>query len=408
MAIKSASEIAEHNFRSLEEMEDVLQEVEQDVNDLGQLVDQYERKFARAAAVAAPTEFKIVTQPTGKRLQMKKGSPLPSLKSWPKVAIPNLSQLKSNFTVVDELYDKLEVLQTLEGSLTANFKARHGAGKVLAGITRLRKVTESKIAKALRFLQNLATKHVPEPFTGLIDDTLQEVSVKVNYADYETFLYVHENEGGNFQFTAYIRLLSVQDEEGRAYPDLYLVFTCELRPNPANKKEVSLTYYVTVLHSFATPGKFSLGTEVDSVRGAVMVLGTQLELENFSNSLGVLPLPIDKKLTKDAFSVKDKIHSLEVDDSAMTFVLKSVVKTSEVNAIREQLYVEIRAMLFRFKAKLKMRQFKSESGKTAIQFTFTNLADSSQVSLNDLDFLKTRLGLDDDKLRRVVKIINGH
>lgn len=404
MALKERADLAEHNFRSLEEMERYLKGLEEDVTNLGELVNQYEKKFEKSCVTAAETVFKVTLDDNAPR-KVKQGDKTITVNRWQKIVIPKMDQLRSNFSVVDELYEKLEVLHTLEGSLKSNFKAKHGAGSVLKGIERLRKVTEGKIATALRFLQNIATKHVPEPFTLLIEKTLDVLSKTIQHESYETFLYVHENPNGNFQFTAYIRLLNVSDEEGKVYHDLYLVFTCELTNL---RKETTITYYVTLLHDFVTPGKFPPGTEIDSPKAAITVLGTLLELENFSNSLGTLPMVTTNDVTKNSFSVKDKIHSFEADSHSWEFVLvKSLKDEKEISKIVQQLYLEVKASMVRIKPKLKVRTTK-RGGSTVVQFTLTNLADSSQVSVNDLDFLRTKLGIDDDKLRRIVRVINGH
>ena len=130
MSIKNHAELAEHNFRSLEEIERYLKGMDEDVTNLGELLNQYERKFEKSKATAAATEFKISLDPTNKpRTINNKGTPM-TVNRWQKVVIPKMEQLRSNFAIVDELYEKLDALHTLEGTLKSNFKARHGAGDV--------------------------------------------------------------------------------------------------------------------------------------------------------------------------------------------------------------------------------------------------------------------------------------
>ena len=405
MAIISISDVAEHNFKSLEEIERYIQEVKLSVDEADQLLRQFEAQFGRTAATAAGVEFKIDLKKGGTTIK-KVGTKGILVNVYKKIVIPKMDTLRKNFSIVDELSDKLDILRSLESTVALHFKSKVGSGKTLEGIKRLRGQIEIKVKNALAFLQKVAQKHAPEPFTEFVQKTMDQLADEITFTSAANELYVSESVQGQFEFTHYVLVKGLTDDEGKAYPLVYIVFTCVLEP--LNKKDVDINYYVNLLHDFSVPSKFDKGTKVDSVKGALMTLGSMLELENFSNTLGTIPMNLDsKKITKNTFSVRDFITSVEIDQHSISFILAKGVKTQEqINKLTEQLYVELKALLNHIKAKLKVRVVK-ELNKYKVTFYLTNVANSEQISVDDVEFLQEKFGLNDEKLRRVVRIING-
>jgi hypothetical protein len=389
---------------SLDEVDRFLTEIKKKSDELTLLLQQYEKQAARAAnSQAAALEFKINVTKDG--APAKRKSPNVIVDRFKKVVIPNITQLRNNFALVDDLYEKLDILRTLESTVSMHFQSKAGSGKTLDGIRRLTKQVETKIRDALKFLNRIASKHAPEPFVDFVQKTVDRVSDSLSFDSYEAALYVRETDSKTFEFTHYIRLLGLVDDEDKAYPEMYLVFTCVL--TPTGKTEVQASYHVTVLSEFAVPGRFDTGTAVDSVQAAVLVIGSLLDMENFSNALGTLPIDLDKKIDKNTFTVGKSVSQLEVDERSISFILAASVKSqSAVQAVTQQLYLEVKALLYRVKAKLKVRITK-ELGRYRVTFTLSNLAGPNQVSVHDLDFLRDKLGVDDDKLRKIVRVING-
>jgi len=405
MAIKSVSDVAEHQFRSLDEIERYLEELKGKMSDLDSLLKQYQSRFARTASTSA-LEFKINLKKSGQPMKVKRPGGVILTDRIQKVVIPKLDKLRANFSIVDELYENLDLLKTLESTVSLHFRSKKGSGQILSTIREMKKGAEAKIKGALDFLKKLGEEYEPEPFKELVEKTAVQISDEIDFEKSDQEIYVRENPDSHFEFTHYVRLEGVSDDEGNRFPELFLVFTCELYPQ--GTKNVHLGYFVNVLHEFAVPGKFDKGTSVDSIKGALLVLGSLLELENFSNQLGTLPLNLDKtKVKKESFSAKNQITSIEVNEREISFKLvKTVKKKSDADDLAHQLYPEVKAMIERTKAKLKMRTHK-ELGTWVITYTLSNLVGPGQVSVDDVEFLRDKFGVDDEKLRKVVRVING-
>lgn len=408
MAIQSLSDVAEHNFRSLEEIERYLDSLKLSVNEYDALLDQYQKQFARDESTSAPIEFKInVKKGELTPLKRREGQHI-VIQKYKNVRIPKIDRLRKNFGIVDDLYEKLDVLRNLESTVSLHFDKKTGAGKTLQGIRTLKKQVEQKVKVALNFLEKIGSKYEPSPFKDFIQKVADKLSDEIQFEDYSNYVYVHENAQGNLQFTHYLKLDGVKDEEDKQFPELYVVFT-NLLTKVTGSKSVSSSYYVNVLYEFQTPGKFEIGTAVDSVKGALLVIGSVLELElNFSSQLGVLPLNLDdKKITKEAFSAKKFISSVSIDERSIEFTFVKDVKTSsQAEEIASRLYLEVKALLSHIRAKMKVRVNK-ELGRYKAIFTLSNLAGPGQVSVDDVKPLMERLGVDEEKMKRIVRIING-
>lgn len=411
-SLKTPAEIAEYTFRSLPEMEQQVQLLEKQLNELNQVLLSLQSKLGKQTATAANetsvkfTEHDINTGVSTKSTGKGAGSPTIDFGRWNKVSIPNVETLKNHFGLVDEFYEKLDVLRTMEGYLKLHFKNRHGSGDVVKGMERLRKVTEARIAEALKVLQAVATKHVPEPFVKFMEAVNSDLAKQLKYDKYETYLYVYPNAKGDLEFTAYFRLINLVDTSGSSFPDIYLVFTCTLEADPKAAKKVLLKYRATTLKEFSTPGKFSAGQVVRSPHEALVVLGALLELENFSNALGVLPIYAPEGLSKKNFAAKNYIYRLDVSPNSLEFTLiKSVKAEDEATSIAAKIMLDLKPMFKNVKAEWQARKFQ-RSGAWVIHFTMNNFTMQGQVTLKDMEPLSQKYGIEDDKLRQIVRIIN--
>lgn len=411
MAIQSLSDVAEHNFRSLEEIERLLEDQKTQVNDLDSLLEQYESQFARQEATSA-LEFRINVKQGKEGLvnQKRREGQHIIIEKYKRVKIPKLESLKKNTGIVNEYFDKIDILRNLESTVSLHFNKKTGAGKTLQGIKTLRKQIEQKVKTALAFMQKIGTKYEPTPFKAFIQKIADQLEKEIKFSGYENSVYVHEDEKDHsLKFSHYLKLEGVEDDEGKTFPELYIVFTNVLSRISGSKK-LGSRYYVTLLYEFATPGKFDIGTNIDSVKAALHVIGTMLELElNLSNPLGVLPHNLDEKeVTKNKFSVSRFISTIGVTERSIEFSLIKDVKTqSDAEDIAHKLFGEVRAMLSHTKAKLKTRVDR-ELGRYKITFTMSSVVRPGQVSIEDVKPLMEKFGVtDSDKIRRIVREING-
>jgi hypothetical protein len=420
MALKrlviSTSAISETNFRSLVDVEKMLNAIGEDLDQDESLLQSYEKQFARLAGKsfqkAASLEFEITPRAANPKIK------LTTIDSF---SVPNLDLLKRNFDVVNSLWDKLDQLRALSNSVTVNFRGVKGSEQMLKNIQDMQKRVQDQISKALDFLEKVGKEYAPKPFKKLIVQTLELLGDQLQYDSYTTRAAASTNIEGHMTFTVWVQLKNLRDEAGNVHPEFFLVFTCILRPGET-KAQLDAAYYVTVLHEFATPGKFSPGKNVKNATQASNAIGALLSLENVANDIGTLPHNLDPAaITKSKFSVAKRINKIQVDEGSLTFVLMPNLTEAVVENTFKALYLEVRSLMNDVpgisdvgpdgrktapKVKLKMRQ-KTVDGQPAVTFLLANLAKDNQINVHELEFLKQQYGLDDQKLRQVTRIING-
>ena len=405
------SELAEGGkFRSLTDVDKYLALVTEKMSNLDGLLRQYQMQFARVGESAASLEFVITDDvpSKGKGTTTK----VPKLDRSIDIKVPRVDLLKKNFGVVSELSEQVEGLDALYNSVQVQFRTIRGSVETLNSIKKLRATAQLKLEKALAFLQNVGTKHIPSPFQDFVNATTELVTPALQFKSSEFSVYAYENKDEQLAFSVYIKLKGLSTNDDSFYPAFYLVYTAALIPQG---KQVLPEYRVTVLHDFATPEKFRPGKVVSSPDEASRALGVMLELENVNSAIGVVPHNIDPKLSVSKFTVNKFIKKLSVEPDNLEFLLLPGLSTKVVNEVAQTLYQEVKSLITSVKkAQLKVRIFKDAAprgSKTAeayvVRYTLTNLARDDQISVDDLDFLKDQFSLDDTRLRQVVKIINS-
>lgn len=398
------TEVADNPFRSLQEVDTYLNTIKTKINEAESLLRQYETLFTKQAATAADIEFTINTD--GPAQRDKKGAVI-KLDKIDKIVVPKLDNLRKNFAVVDDLSDQVEQLDALYNSVSVNFRGVRGSNDMLKNIKAMQAQAEKKMNAALQFLNSVGEKYVPDPFRKMVEATLAIVSPNLEFKDHHTFIYGYETKDSNLAFSVYIQLRGLKDEEGNQYPHFFIVFSCVLK-NSEERGKVDPLYYVTVMHDFTTPGKFMPGKQVANPGAAASALGLLLEMENVNTAIGVLPHGLDpNKISKNKFAEGSQVYKIHVDANSLTFELLKSVTKSQASEIATSIYKDVKGILAHIKkAQIKVKLYE-EGGRWNVRYTLTNLAREDQVSINDLDFLAEHFDLDEEKLRRVVKVING-
>jgi hypothetical protein len=403
MAIKHASQISTASstkFRSLQDVDKLLLQVKEKLDSLDSLLRNYQTQFAKQEVKSA-LEFKINSEPTTSPKVFK-------VSKIEKIVIPRLDTLKSNFALAEELSDTIASLDAVYNNVAVNFRSIRGTNDVLKKIKTMRASAETKFTRALEFLNTVGEKYAPSQFKTLVQSTMDYLITVLDYKTSLNYLYGYENKEGCLCFTYYVKLKQLVADNGEQYPEFFLVFTCVLKPESGNKGSLIASYFVTVLNTFATPGKFSLGKNVGTQAEASGAIGNLLEMENIANSIGVIPHNVSPdKVNKNRFKDSSKIARIIVEPTAFTFELLKNVKKLEANSIISNLYLDIKGLLTGVKdANIKVK-ITSQEGRFIIRFTLNNLAKEDQISTNDLDWLQERFNLSDDKLRKIVREING-
>lgn len=406
-SLLTTSEIAESPFRSLQEVDDYLnQKVKEKLDELDQLLRQYQLQFSRNEVRSSEDIF-IINRDGGDGGKKRKPGSKFHIEKINKIVVPKMDVLAQNFAVIDEISDQIERLETLYNTMALNFRGVRGANDTLKNVKAMQRQFELKMDKALKFLQSVGQKYEPEQFKELVEKTMMIVSEELEYKAYEQYLYAYTNKDGDLVFTHYVELKGLINDEGEIYPKFFLVFTCKLVKSDEKNKVLPM-FYVTVLREFATPGRFPLGRQVDSPQRAMAALGLMLDLENVGNGLGTLPHNVDPdKISKDKFTMSSKIAAIKVLPDAFEFTLLKGVKQADLSDTIKSLWMDVKTVVQKVpKARLKVKIGKDAEGRVTVRIALTNLAPSDKISTHDLDFLQEHYSLDDDKLRRVVKLIN--
>lgn len=409
MAIKRqmmlcSTEIADSPFRSLQDVDKLLKLIKQRMDDAESLLRQYQTQFSRSETTAA-MEFLINKDPgAGKK------KPAITVDKVDKFVVPKLDQLRNNFAIADQLSDQVDSLETLYSTISVNFRGVRGQPDTLKNIRAMQKSAEAKLAAALKFLNTIGSKYAPTQFKEMVDEAMKGISTELEYSNHKTFLYAHETTDGSMTFTYYVQLLNLMEDDGEQYPEFYIVFTCVLSPMSGDKKSLGVEYFVTVMQHFQTPGKFNPGRKVVGPQEAIATVGTLMALENISTSIGTIPHNLNPvHMNKDRFRAGSRVATIEVEPNALTFAFLKNVKKDEAKQLANSLYVDVKGMLtksLKDKAQLKVK-FGPVDGRFYVKFILVNPAADGQVSVNDLEFLKNQFNLDDNKMRNLVRVING-
>lgn len=414
----SSTEIADSRFRSLAEVEQYLDFVKAKIDDEDRLLRHLEIRFSRKTETAAPITFTVQRDggPNPGRSSGVKSPEIDSMK-LDKVVVPDLNDLRQNFAIAHEIQEQIDNLDVLESNLSVNFRDVRGVNDTISSVKKMRAGLQTKLDRALKFLNNIGTKYAPEPFKEVVQDICSQLNDELTYSDFNVFGYATQakpqpgKETGPLVFTTYVQLKNLEEDDGHQYAEFYIVFTNHLLPDPTSKGHMVSRFFVTVMPSFAVPGRFSPGRRFKTAKEGLSEIGHLLSLENISNAIGTVPHNISKeKFDKNNFRSSDLVSDIEVDHDSITFVFKKNVNVDQVKSAGNQLFVDVKNM---FKsqigsAQLKFRLLRDVSGRQyKLRFTLATPAKPHQVDIHNLDWLKSEFKLSDDKLRRVVNILNS-
>ncbi len=408
MAIKrlmGCTEIADATqYRSLTDVERHLQFIKEQLNDTDALLRTYRMQFARVERSALEQAIKFTINQGGD--PAKKGSGKIVTNQIDKVVIPKMDAMRSNFEVVTQLSDKVQELETMYAAVEINFRGVRGQPDVLKSIKTMKAGAEAKLKQALDFLKDVGDKYAPTYFKTMAKGVADKLNEDLDFEKAKIAMYATEMATGELSFTMYIELKNLRDESGETFPKFFIVLTCVLAPMSSEKNKLSVETYVTVMHEFQAPSKFDAGKRVYTDKEALAEIGHLLSLENISTAIGTLPhgmMGVDKSFLKQAGT---RVSDVEVDPSSFTFWFLKAVKDGEARTLMNSIYPQVRGMLSHIrKAQVKMRLVEHD-GRFGAKYSLVNLARDDQISVQDLDWLRTQFKLTDQKLNEVVKIIN--
>ena len=405
--IKSGVDIPK--FRYLDDVKRFLAEMKSEVDDITQIVKQQQMALASLlkpkASVVAAISFDIT--PTDRTKDLKEQRKLKTKidPTLTKVVVPNLSKLKSQYALAEDLYEKHRTLEAVETQLAMQFPDRRGEAytSTVTAMAALKAKVADQLKSVLGFLGDVAQKHVPKSFEAYMAAIVSLVDENVICRSNKTFLYVSITEDGNLVFTYYMMLEDAANDEGEITPALYV----------SVQWVVGESVHVDLNTEYEVPNKLlGAGEEVATVGEASKAINDLLMVENFSSALGVVPLALQlkvdpSKISTEMFQYRDFIASVRVDENIIGFVLRKEADNPElVKQIGYQIYMELKQVLKSKDAKLTLKMAKAPSGADVLNFTIRQVAQSGSLSTFDFEFLKDKFGLSEQQLKRIAVIIN--
>lgn len=410
MAVKrlfGVTEIASTQFRSLSDAERYLRKIQEEVKDASSLLRAYEAQFAKIARqpiLAADISFKINTDPN------KKGGGKIVTDKIDKVIIPKLDALKKNFEVVDALSEKVQELEAMEANIAVSFKGVRGQQELIKSIRAMKAGIEAQMKKAKEHLETVGQKHAPAPFKDFLKAVSAKLTQDLDFSKSKLSVYAWQTPADEQAFTVYIELTNLVEDTGDVYPKFFIVFTCVLAPISGDKTQLSLEYYVTVMHDFQSPGKFHEGRRVFNPKEAMTEIGHLLSMENISHAIGTLPHnlhTVDPKVLKVKAGAGPKVLKVEVDPSSLIFWFIKSVKEKEAKDLMISMAVDVKAMMSHIRgAQIKMRMIEGDEGHLGAKFSLINPAKDGQIDVQAVDWMRDTFKLRDDQVREIVKVIN--
>jgi hypothetical protein len=399
-------------FRYIDDVTRFLDTMRDEIDELGQLVKvqqqalaylQRPRAFVKAAmeVSAAGFSFNINTPAGGSKTHLKRKID-PEL---PKFVIPNITKLREQYALSEDLYEKHRMLQAVETQVAMQFPERSGKeyNNAIGAIKELKDKVGAQLKEVLGFLNSVASEHVPKTFMKYREAIMQEISEHVMFEQSEQFMYVNTSPAKELVFTNYIMLQNATNDEGKTTPHLYISI----------QWTVGAGVKVQVNHEFELPAQLMKegGTEVESAGEAVKAISHLLDLEDFSTSLGVIPLATQlrmepSQITPTMFTYKDFISRIDFDTNSLTFILRKGTTQEQVDEIKYPLYEEVKALFQKDLNKSRKAKLKAKISRQKISFELINVAERGEVNNHDAEFLADRFGLNDSQLRKVVNLLN--
>lgn len=385
------------SFRYIEEVMRELKNISEDIDALVQMSRQHRQAVAKVLELAIEGEevFTITPKPDRTPHGGKSAPP----RGYKNISVESMKKLMDNYKVVQELYRKFHDLKEMENELGAKF-AGMDYGEAVAGIRQLQNKVQNALDDSFKFLQKVSTEHVPRrlaKFTKSLGDALAS---GIECSKILQYLYIYAKDG-DIYFSHYFHLQDVHDDDKNFYTSKFIIVSM--------KADTESQYYITVHHEFEPPGNFQLGRRVDTLQQAISMIDMMLTEDKFITSLGKLPMEqlLDpKSITPDKFTYKDSIEKIVGRESELEFVIRpEVTDTSMIEKIGSSLFTEMKALIHRRGASIRMRLNK-RSGRHAVTFYFITKDGRAVTSQEELEFLQHRFNLSDNSLDRIVRIIN--
>lgn len=386
-----AKKILAENFRTVEDAIRAVERLQDEVVSLLNLQKQYQKQVASVTAnlvleVKIPS---VKTSPTIDPIHMK-------------LKVSSMEKLRKNYAVVQDLWNTRTSLDSMESKIRMSFAGKDvSTDRAVAELAKLRKKVDMGLQEAFAFLRDLASQHLPEKLEQFNDAMCRILEKSVAYTKATLYTYLYEVEGDP-TFSTYIQLQNVTDEDSNFFPNLYVVTSYRTG-------DTAPGMYLSTLQEFVPPSEQLLMKKVTTVKGAISALNLLLSLDNFSSSLGSLPMDLllkERSIKRELFVYQQFIKSIEVQEDQVVFVLKpEITDKNQADAIIGQIWKDFQKLVRKTNSKMRMA-IKKGPKSFVLTFFFVTQSDAPLADETDLEFLRERFNLSDTTLRSVIKTIN--
>lgn len=384
--------ILAENFRFLDDALRAIEKLNDEVSTLLSLQKQYQRQTAALFLEVKLPSIKLSPEldPTG---------------GHPKIA--NLDKMRKNYAVVHELWETQNAIAALETKIRVSLANKDvDVDKAIGELAKVRKRILDGLQEAFAFLSNLANRHLPEKFQRF-DEAMSNILEKsIAYQDSKTFTYIYE-VNRDIVFSTYFQLMKVTDDDGTYFPELYIVTSYRT----GNSAEAG--NYVGVLPAFVPPSEHVLMKKVDTIKGSIRALNMLLALDNFSTTMGSLPISMLLKdasigIDRELFLYQQYIKSIRVDEEQVVFVLKPEITDKDIaDKIIKSIYQDFKELIRKNRAQPHMSIKKAEKC-FVLTFFFPVTGDTPPAVEDDVRFLKDRFNLNDTTVKNILRTINSN
>lgn len=342
----------------------------------------------------------------------------------PKFKPADTKELEKHFEVVQTYVHQIELLESLVVRVKGAFQGDKKLDSILKDIDSRRKDLLAALAKAQDFLNKVAKNKIPES----VEQTFRAVTnpiVRVltgRYRSKQQLLQVNAfDDGGSgvIQFTLYTKLANLKNDKGFVYKDFFIIVQCAIDARGVHH------YFVDTSFKFEAPSKAPLNSPVRGhsfirPKDGLRLLQTHMKADEHLDVLTSDSLPMSEKdVSIVGKSVKDLIKSVKVDEEGGTirFQLVPGLGDQKVQNIYKEIMADITGLLHSNRQIEKMKNKvtktvgkKGEKGH-AITIWFTGAIPRAGQAYRDnssaLHSLKGELGLSDDEVKKIARILRG-
>jgi len=382
-------------FRSMEDVKRFLAEQSNEMDLERQLVDHGLTQMAKMVK-AAPTQVMDFSG-GGKGGRVKRTSNI----DFPVVKVPNIQQLKEHYAQAEKLSERYKYITNTENEFKMNFAGEKGGNfdQVIGSFQKLKGEIEATLKDLFQALGQVAEGHAPPEYKKFVQALADEIEANrhIEADGLQTMTYAALSKDGELIFAGYIILINAVNDQQKVLPHLYITI----------KWTVGANVELFIEHEFVAPTLLHDGVTIDSLKSAAQAIASQMALEGFSSQIGNLPVAMQIRepnggLRREAFSAKDWIKDVTAEADELKFVL-TTADPRKVEEVQNQIYMELRALLKRKRS----TTIRARHVENIVTFTFSNLEHGDGLHPSDLSWLEDKYGLDQQKLRRLVNVING-